>query len=298
VKTFTVCFFLLISLQISSQEILTIRQVFDFEVGDEFHYRNIINEELYSSFSPNADRFTVINKYYSSTSDTLFYTFSQDSYYTKYIADSIPPKWPKVFFTDTILLAISSLDSSILFFDKIEYGDTIYHWIDFPWYFYDTIQETTASLCNTEVTGFECATDNFEPDVHLKKYGKGVGLVRYARILSPAPTFYYDYRLFYYKKGDEICGTPDITSETNVVSFESVVQIFPNPTDNFFVIKPLNGLQSAFSFEMHDLQGKVVIYRNNNIGELFVDVSGLSRGYYLLKIVSENKVFPDKILIE
>lgn len=52
----------------SSQELLTIREVFDFEIEDKFHY-----EGLHPDQPPNAERVTIIDKYYSENGDTLFY---------------------------------------------------------------------------------------------------------------------------------------------------------------------------------------------------------------------------------
>lgn len=47
-------------LSLSGQELMTIGEVFNFEINDEFHSSSNLTGQ-----PPNADRITIINKYYS-----------------------------------------------------------------------------------------------------------------------------------------------------------------------------------------------------------------------------------------
>ena len=64
---------------------------------------------------------------------------------------------------------------------------------------------------------------DFEPNIYIYYYGMGIGLTRYARLYEPSPNFSVDKKLFYYRKGDESCGTPDLT--TSIVELVKENQI-------------------------------------------------------------------------
>jgi hypothetical protein len=57
-------------------QILKIHDVFDFQVGDEFHSKTTTN----GGGLPNADRITVIEKTFSAHNDSITYTYHHDRY--------------------------------------------------------------------------------------------------------------------------------------------------------------------------------------------------------------------------
>ena len=66
-----------------SQGLMTIGEVFDFSVGDKFHYK------VSPPQVPTAvDRITITGKYFSGSGDTVFYQRFHDSYWTE--VDWIP----------------------------------------------------------------------------------------------------------------------------------------------------------------------------------------------------------------
>jgi len=66
----------ILSLTTYSQELMTIGEVFDFEIGDEFQIRGSATGQ-----PPNADWITIIAKEYSTEGDTVFYHRYHDSYF-------------------------------------------------------------------------------------------------------------------------------------------------------------------------------------------------------------------------
>jgi len=97
--------------QVHGQDIMTIGEVFNFAVGDEFH---IVGES--DMEPPNADRITIIDKYYSSNGENVYYVESHDAYFTTI---ELEPEFHLEyhFWTDTITVYYTNLDSSILNYD-------------------------------------------------------------------------------------------------------------------------------------------------------------------------------------
>ena len=62
---------------IHGQELMTIGEVFNFEIGDKFQIEGQADNE-----PPNADRIQIIGKYHSANGDTLHYIRYHDSYLT------------------------------------------------------------------------------------------------------------------------------------------------------------------------------------------------------------------------
>ena len=72
----TLLVLLSLTLAVKSQTILTVSQVYDFNINDEFHYKWVESP-------PNADRIKIIDKYYSVMNDTVFYVRDLNNYYTE-----------------------------------------------------------------------------------------------------------------------------------------------------------------------------------------------------------------------
>ena len=126
--------FLLFTICISAQEILTIGEVFDFEIGDIFQYKSELNYE-----PANASRITILDKTFSADNDTVFYT-KRRNYYNMYNFDGT-----YTFQNDTISSFYTNLDSSILSYDpKFSYDTIVKYnedWIPIEEILYDTIIE-------------------------------------------------------------------------------------------------------------------------------------------------------------
>ncbi len=92
--------------------------------------------------------------------------------------------------------------------------------------------------------------------------------------------------------------TPDIVTALNVGDFDDELKIFPNPGDgNFSIIN----FGDFTKIEMIDLTGKKVWGRQiiNPVvqSQSLLISTGLSRGIYILNLVSKNKNYSEKIII-
>jgi len=106
------------------------------------------------------------------------------------------------------------------------------------------------------------------------------------------------------------CGVDSTSNDVVVgsaVGFEelasgAVYSVYPNPAKSVLNIKVDQANASEFSFELMDVQGKVVAQRNaGEINGLFieqVDIAKLSTGIYLLKVQVGNDVAVSQVVVK
>jgi hypothetical protein len=270
-----------LSATIAAQELMTIGEVFDFEIGDEFQTSGNGPGQ-----TPNADRITIIDKYYSMESDSIFYVQNHNSYSTQ--LDNMYNLeyhfWTR---TDTVLY--TNLDSSITYYDR---------WIsyDTSMFMYDTINEISIQYCNTLINGFNCAGNYFEPITIKRLFGKGLGLVRdyYWNIPDYSE---FDNKLFYYKKNEISCGEPDKLYVTvNEEMTDSEIIIYPNPANGYFKVN-LEG-NKFLEIKIYSLSGNLISTQFDYNNHPSFDCSFLSSGIYYVVINTESKSYKAKLLIK
>lgn len=92
---------------------------------------------------------------------------------------------------------------------------------------------------------------------------------------------------------DEI--NPDITDVDATVSESDAVEIYPNPTDGLLYIKSESEI---ISVTVTDITGKVIMNENGSSNEMTVDLSSNAKGFYLLKVVTEDNSYTKKIVLK
>ncbi|MGJ8743461.1 T9SS type A sorting domain-containing protein [Polaribacter sp.] len=92
---------------------------------------------------------------------------------------------------------------------------------------------------------------------------------------------------------DEVNMTNESTASVNDV-FSSQISIYPNPAKEFVQISTN---ETITGIAIYNLIGKKVISSNNLINNK-IDVSNLSKGIYVLKVMSNNLLGSRKIIIE
>jgi hypothetical protein len=99
-------------------------------------------------------------------------------------------------------------------------------------------------------------------------------------------------------EGDfEILEESTLQEKELVENQEILFLVYPNPSKGNFNILP-NDNAVKYTMALYNLQGKLVFSESNRIGEQNIDISNLSKGYYMLKIITEKKVITEKLLIE
>ena len=74
------------------------------------------------------------------------------------------------------------------------------------------------------------------------------------------------------------------------------ITVFPNPADNYITIKSDYNLEDAI-ISLFDLNGRRVLNYKNSSNNNIVDISSLSDGEYVLRVIlSEGRIYSTKVL--
>ena len=255
-----------------SQTTLTVGEIYDFNINDEFHTLN----DYPQGGPPNAVRIKVIDKHFSAANDTVFYTRSFNNYHTVFNPNPTP-----------------HLDYYFnIYIDSVFYTnltDSILN--NIPGTPCNSITNTT--ICGIPANGWEClGLEEYTSEV----FGKGLGVVRDVYVQDGSPSQSYDHKIFYFKKGTMECGVPDLTTSisSNKISL-GIVNIYPNPfTDNFRI---------RFVDEKHSYRINIFDLKGTEIFKTTVDYSNdviidkiNKKGIYILKLETGDLSYTTKII--
>ena len=85
------------------------------------------------------------------------------------------------------------------------------------------------------------------------------------------------------------------TLSTEIYSLDQIT-VFPNPADNYITIKSDYNLEDAI-ISLFDLNGRRVLNYKNSSNNNIVDISSLSDGEYVLRVIlSEGGIYSTKVL--
>jgi hypothetical protein len=291
-RIFAILTFLIVNIHIQAQRILTVREVFDFDVNDEFHYHDVADE--FYDFFPNAERIKILDKYYSSNQDTLFYKYQNRSYYSEQVNEP-EPHIEQFFSVDTLLVSYTNLDSAIfLMQERFIYDSLVKN--SYQGWSYDTIITTSSypDLCDILINGFEYFDSDFEPNVYFYYYGEGIGLTRYVLAVSPSgPNFAIDNRLYYYKKGNETCGTPDLLTSERIIK-NDLAKIYPNPSSDYVYLDIQDSRLLNSRLKVYNSMGRLVLDTKSGLDK--IDISGFQSGTYYLHLQLDDNLIIRQIL--
>ena len=304
-KYLSVLMILLCSSLLSAQGQLTVGQVFDFSVGDKFQYTRSIRP---TATTPNASRVTVIDKKWSASKDTVWYSMVDSSYHTS-IEGRLPEDMRLVyhFKVDTTTSYFTTLDSSIVWWALRRHQQAfVYRDIrrlgilflrndstipDTVKAAIDTTKHRLKSICNYEATGYFLVSNwDFEHSTESAYYGKGLGMLHQSSTAGEAQGSGPVKEVFYYKKvNGETCGEPDLASGIREKNGpERSIEIYPNPAVSEVLIHvPNTSLQPQI--QVSTLDGRVV-YNGNLSSDGKLDIRALPVGMYLLRVVEGNGI--------
>jgi hypothetical protein len=273
---------LIFSLTITAQDLMTIGEVFDYSIGDEFHISGFADGQ-----PPNADRIKIIDKYYSANNDSLFYIRNHDSYHTTILME--PPYLEYHFWTVIDTVFYTNLDSSITHYKYwTSYDTTMVK--------YDTINHISEEYCDSLVNGYDCEIGEFEPIYYVGLYGKGLGRVK-DYYYQPAEYSGFNNVLFYYKKNGVSCGTPDTTTvSVSEIIINPEIKIYPNPTEKYFTIDFKTNGQS--NLKIYNAGGKLLISQTIEEKSNYINCSSLTTGFYVICVSSESNEYYEKLIIK
>ncbi len=265
------------------QEILTIGEVFDFNIHDEFHITNLYG-------LPNGHKATISDKWYSDTNDKVYYSIDYEKYYSEYNDDL-----EFHYSTSSEEVIYTNLDSSIYTLNNLtKYPE------DSTFVFsYDSLIYIDTALCDAQINGFSRKDGDFEPSYGHHEFGKGLGLTYRKDITAWHGEPDWEYKLVYYKKNGLECGTPDsyITSIERSVGTDSRFEIYPTIVENWVYVKAINP-SSPYEIRLINLSGSMVAKVTNLSGDYSLTLEGITSGIYIIVIQYNKSIITKRIIKE
>jgi len=257
-----------LNIKVIGQDISTVGEIYDFEVGDIFHYGFHSFGDMYPVVNRiyNAE---IINKYYSQYSDTLFYI--KDVKYKQQTWGG----WIYYSYLDTVYYY--HLDSLINNGDI----DSVY---------------TNLNLYNGRTINY---VQIYSPyDIAVETYTIGCGLTtRYYENWSNP--FISEWWLIYYQKGNEEWGFPNIV--TTISSYQQLfnISVYPNPAIEWLYFKQSNP-RPKYNIELRNLNGQLVKKEKNiHSSHYALNVADLKAGVYFYLIRDGDNVLQQgKVIVK
>ena len=266
------------------------RQAFDFQLGNEFHYR----EEVVPDNGSGADKRISAWKYYvmginaTPTSvtyqmeyvqfDTLYFGATPSSTITWDTID-ITYNYADYGFLDTIELNVFQADH--FGYSDFVKNDSIYKGLAHK-YVYDWFEYNEATNCMSN-------PDNISQPEQL--YGDGLGLMHYTD--STDAENYYLFDMVYFQKGLLLWGTPYDFSGLDVAIRNKTLEplnVYPNPASTFihFTVPDATYQITVYSIDGKELSKQEISSANNCAS---IDITELEKGIYIAKISSGQNVY-------
>jgi hypothetical protein len=276
---------LLLAYNQSNFELLSRREVFDFNVGNEIHYKRTVNNG-----PPDFKNIKVLQRQLNGNSISfIFDVKTENNTYN-------PNTWPPIttsyyFYQDTV--QYDSLNSFI--------GGLPEHLIDSP--FYLTANVMTSN--NTDRFGYTVRNNIFynqqfnayctTTPYTERTFIKGLGFVDFSYAYNGGNQTFDREQLIYYKKGSHTWGTPRvITGIDRKKASNKTLETYPIPTKNTLNIT-LTDESRYSSYQVMDLSGKVI---RTEPFTAAIKVEDLSDGIYVLRIFGKDKTETIKFIKE
>jgi hypothetical protein len=284
-------------------EPLTIGSVYDFEVGDVFHFKN--GSDL--AGPPQYKVITILSKWQSVANDTIYYRQKQKKYINALVWDP-DPHVVSTTQTDTVTVWYTNPDS--LLSERMPHQKINNPYPSLGYYVltanYDKWNSRPTMIFDFSTThmfdaNLNCYTSAFEPTYQYNGYTKGCG-ASYWFHEEPADFSGFYNKLVYYIKGNETWGDPYILNavEENPKD-EILVEVYPNPFKDQIEINVNIKAKSQLILCLYSITGEVLL----KIEDSFLqegnytykpDISGLAKGVYILKYSSGENIGYKKLI--
>lgn len=279
-KILSLILFGTLTLATNCQEILTIGEVFDFSVGDEFHTTNL-------AYFPNGTKSTITKKWNSPSNDTVYYEVTEDHYYTEFNMDT--DEFDYYYRSLSHVWEYTNLDSSIYTYHYLAKAPT-----DSAQYFeYDSLNFISSRLCNKLINGFLRIDGDFEPMRTQIEYGKGLGKTYHYDLDGSSGSGHpdWEYELVYYNKDGIKCGTPDWRLTGIVDDFEnqSIFEVYPTLVRDWVKIEA-NRLEEYYDVRIVDISGRNLVTKLSLTKDNTITLTGFDPGIYIVIVTQSNQV--------
>jgi len=241
--------------ELKSQDISTNREIYDYEVGDIFHYYSDFAYPWFEGWE-DIKNIEIIGKYYSVQNDTLNYIRNIQYKKREYDSPGNYDPWTYEYYIDTI--GYSDLDSLV----NNGLIDIVY---------------SDPNLYNGRIIN-EAEFDSLNYNHYFNRYVIGCGLAK-SDVFDYGFSSTHNIRLEYYKKGNEEGGEP-LPVSVYENGIEDKLLIFPNPFESSLNIQ--NSYQTEGYVDVYSIFGDKIEKLNikNNLSTF--ELSFLKPGIYIL----------------
>jgi hypothetical protein len=251
-----------------TQDYSTNGEIYDFEIGDIFHYE--MEGWDHSSHGFEITNKEIIDKTFSDDLDTV--------YYTQFVKKLYQLDWQEwIYEEDTTQISYTDLDSLFA-------ADTTYYS-----YAYNG-RKISSNFTNW-----------WDIEFDIVDYADGCGRVYNHHYRTEYPVLDYEWEMVYYKKGDEEWGIPNVVVGIEELKYRCIMtNCYPNPfttstTLSFRLEKPEN-----VQFTVYNVQSKIVytIEDRRYAGEQQIqwNAEGLPVGVYYFRVQAGDKVGGGKMI--
>ena len=291
-KTLLCLSFLFIVNCLTAQNVPLVSEIYDFEIGDEFHYSSSGFDNSAGgggSYNNGRETYQIVNKWHSLNLDSVFYVrkINGDRYHRHGSINNGASVWEKV---DTIAFSMNATITHVIpciidsLFNPNPFGfDSNLNCIDTVYI------DTTGWTRIHELSGTDWYLDGT-----YTIYAAGLG-----KVADQEDNSYYSHQrtfLEYYKKDTIECGTPLLYVGMKESESPDDVFIYPNPvSEKLHLINsglpPVMGTARIYSINGVELMNSTI----KRGKDFLLDVSELNSGIYFLQISTDaprlNKSF-------
>ena len=285
----------LASLEGSAQSVHTIGEIYNYDIGDEFHHQS--DPPVWQIFM-DLRRVKIMDKFYSADGDTVFYVRHNFGYshYLMPVGNGYTDHYGFANYNDTILYThlndVVDMNCPYVFDGSSE--TTIDPANQTQWY-YVLNQDIFSADWGVEAYQYSATND---PTFMIGDYlghtwGVGIGIISAGYTPEDPAADSYGYELTYYKKGNISFGVNDTLEQIDVVGLTEVystnnIIAYPNPASGVITIHTPsnNGILRILSIDGKCLHQER--YFTNNIQ---FDSEVLSKGSYFITATDDNGQF-------
>lgn len=283
-------FILLINLNSFAQPTMTHGDVYNYNVGDVFVIRNYSKNVSapWGGYSPTDslyEKTTILSKYFSASTDTVFYNCLVKSKYVHYNQPyAQAPYFTVTYSTLANTLFYTNLNSPIQNYPFMMtspcYTDSI-----------DSIYNEPYPYCSKKIWHKEYVWGPtcFEEPFQKYDYVEGCGGPYYNYFSASEGTVFWR-ELIYYKKGIDSCGNnvSFTTGLSELSHSESDISVFPNPANNYTTIT-FSEPQKQTTIIITDAVGKVIRKLIFTGRQIRIEKGEMKEGVYFIRIIDEKK---------
>jgi hypothetical protein len=280
---------------------LKLYDIYNFDIGDEFHY------DFYNPWSSYQDIFKVVDKEISVTSDTITYTFFR--IYKNRITNETGSHQTIVKHTNlnSYLSIKPPIDTCFMRYDTVHnYFDSTYYVSEAEQCHLekDSIKESQFNQRLAFISVRDGIKISYQDSYYFSHWNKSVYVLGVGKVKDYKSSFWNinswgssDNLLLYYKKGTEEWGTPLILS-TKDIEKEALIKnltLYPNPATNQLTISYASIPQHDNKIEIYNAVGVLLKYiplpPSKGDSNAEIDISELPKGLYFVKIGNEISKF-------